>query len=501
MGSINPMRVVENSEPSLDFKIGQMLMVGFRGLEVGDDSPIVEQLKNYNIGGVVLYSKDVTTNSYVRNIISPSQLRRLTAGLQSYAKAPLLIGIDQEGGRVGRLNKKNGFASTYSAQYLGKADSLPITRDNGENIADMLWQSGINVNFAPVVDLNINPLNPIIGGLERSISADSDAVVRHASQFIEAHHQRGIMCALKHFPGHGSSKDDSHLGITDVTQTWSDVELQPYRDLIGNGLADMVMTAHVYNSSWDEKYPATLSERVITGILREQLGYDGVIISDDMQMGAIANYFGFEAAIEKSVEAGVDIILISNNSVFDEKAAEKAFNTIKKMVLTGKVSAARINESYRRISALKERLYKTPYCVQGLESEKTGKCLCRPAEEFSTDEIRACINDLLYHPDISQSDKELLSIVVQKGKAHLFNFLHGYTRLDAVGSWREVGRDGKVIKVYPDEENVQFDIEFRDRADEAVNRGLMSLLTVYNRREVGEQLLYIRTSSIEDSSL
>ena len=164
------------------------------------------------------------------------------------------------------------------------------------------------------------------------------------------------MCTLKHFPGHGSSLGDTHDGFVDVTATWSDVELKPFADLIDAGLADAIMTAHIFNARLDDALPATLSHKIITGVLREQLGYDGVIISDDMQMGAIANHYAFDEAVQVAVLAGVDMIALANNIRFAQNVAERAHSAIRRMVEEGKISEARIDTSYRRIMALKQRI-------------------------------------------------------------------------------------------------------------------------------------------------
>jgi beta-N-acetylhexosaminidase len=223
-------------------------------------------------------------------------------------------------------------------------------------MAQVLKTHGVNLNIAPVVDLNTNPSNPIIGDLERSFSADPDVVTRHAMAFIEAHHDAGVLCSLKHFPGHGSSTADSHLGFVDVTDTWTDAELIPYRNLIDADRADTVMTAHVFNAKLDPDVPATLSKRVITGILRERLGFDGVIITDDMLMGAIANYYDFARSLEAAIDAGADILAIANNSIYDPDIADKAHRAVRSAVEAGRISESRIDESYRRIAALKARL-------------------------------------------------------------------------------------------------------------------------------------------------
>jgi len=344
------------ADVSLDVKIGWMIMVGFRGLDVNDNSPIVRDIIDRHIGGVILYDYDVPTDSPIRNIESPAQLKKLTGKLQSASEIPLFIAIDQEGGNVCRLKQRVGFPAMPSAQYLGSTNELSLTRKHADQTAKTLAQLGINLNLAPVVDLNVNPDNPIIGRLGRSFSADPQVVTNHAAEFIKAHRKLGLLCALKHFPGHGSSTGDSHLGLTNVTNTWSSEELIPYENLIGQGLADVIMTAHVYNANLDRKFPATLSRPILTDLLRKQLRYDGVIISDCMQMRAIRDHYGFEGALQAAIEAGVDIILFANNSVFEEDAASYAIAVIKSLIEEGKITHQRINQSYLRIQELKEKL-------------------------------------------------------------------------------------------------------------------------------------------------
>ena len=297
-GTVDPLLP---DDPPLEEKIGQMLMIGFRGLAVDESPHIVRDLKEYHLGGVVLFDYDVPSRTPVRNVDSPGQVGELVAALKSHASYPLLVAIDQEGGRVNRLKERFGFPPTLSAGYLGETDHPDTTRFHAERTARMLSELGINLNFAPVVDLNLNPDNPIIGGIDRSFSADPHQVVRHARIFSEAHRRAGVRSTLKHFPGHGSSEDDSHLGMVDVTGLWSESELIPYRELIRNGDAELIMTAHIFNQKLDEDHPATLSRKVITGILREELGFDGVVVSDDMQMDAVRSYYGVEKAIELAI--------------------------------------------------------------------------------------------------------------------------------------------------------------------------------------------------------
>lgn len=346
-------------DDSLDIKIGQMLMVGFRGLTVRPQSPIAEAIRDYHLGGVVLFDFDVATREYGRNIASPMQLLDLTAGLQDAAAIPLFIAVDQEGGKVARLKTRDGFPNNVSHAYLGEIDNEDTTRYYTDIIARSLAIVGANINFAPVVDLNANPANPVIGALDRSIGADPERVTRHAALMIEAHHAWGVLCAVKHFPGHGSSVDDSHLGFVDVSDSWSEEELEPYEALIARGLPDLVMTAHIYNSELDETYPATLSAKTIDGVLREELGFDGVVVTDDLMMKAIADHYGMETAIRQAVLAGVDVLLFANNTYsYDPDIARKAFTTLKSLVEKGEISPARIDRSFRRVMTLKNKLAK-----------------------------------------------------------------------------------------------------------------------------------------------
>jgi beta-N-acetylhexosaminidase len=343
---------------SLNDKIGQMVLVGFRGMKLDSSNPILADIRERHIGGVVLFDYDVPSQSPVRNIESPSQVRDLTAALKEASPSPLLIAVDQEGGKVSRLKEKFGFPATVSQQSLGTSDDIVATRKSAEGTAKTLTECGFNINFSPVVDLNINPENPVIGGRERSFSADPAVVTKHAIEVIKAHHARGILTTLKHFPGHGSSKNDSHLGFVDVTKTWSPTELEPYEKIIAAGLSDTVMTAHVFNSKLDTSLPATLSGRTIDGLLRDELRFDGVVISDDMQMKAISARYGFEEAVLLAIGAGVDILAFANNSVFDPDVAASTIGIIRKAVRDGKVGEERIDRSYARIVRLKSRLGK-----------------------------------------------------------------------------------------------------------------------------------------------
>ncbi|MCW9707842.1 glycoside hydrolase family 3 protein [Fodinibius salsisoli] len=346
----------EAEKASLDQKIGQMLNIGFRGMAIADTNHIVRDIRQYHLGGVTLFDYDVPLDTAARNIGSLQQVKKLTQDLQSRAQTPLVIAIDQEGGKVARLKPERGFPNSVSAQYLGTLNNIDSTRYYTQKMSQSLSNLGINVNLAPVVDLNTNPQNPVIGSLERSFSADPQTVVRHATAYINMLHKFNVLSVLKHFPGHGSSKKDSHLGVVDVTETWEQKELIPYRELINSGTADMIMTAHIFNARWDSTYPATLSKAVITGMLREELGFEGVVMSDDLMMGAIREEYGLKTAINQAILAGVDVLSFANNSVYDPDIVPKAHNIIKELIEEGQISRNRIDDSYQRIMKMKSRL-------------------------------------------------------------------------------------------------------------------------------------------------
>lgn len=340
----------------IDIMIGQMLMLGFRGIQIDENSGITNDIQSERCAGVILFDQDVALGTNDRNIESPTQIEILNEKLQSFSKQPLLIAIDQEGGMVSRLSTERGFPATVSQQYLGEQDDIAITAKYAAITAKTLQDAKINLNFAPDIDVNTNPNCPVIGKKGRSFSNDTAVVARHAEVLIDEHHRRNILCSIKHFPGHGSAQTDSHEGFTDVSDTWNELELIPFKKIIDAKKADIIMTAHIFNRHWDDKLPATLSKNVITGMLREKLGFDGVVITDDMTMGAITNNYGLKEAIKLSINAGCDMLLFANNSIFDPEIGIKAVNIINELLQNGSIPLSRIEESYRRIMQLKARI-------------------------------------------------------------------------------------------------------------------------------------------------
>ena len=339
----------------LERKLAQMLLLGFPGETIEPGSPIDDAIKLYGVGGVVLFDNNIDLGVTNRNITGPAQLKGLMESLRSSSATPLLIAVDQEGGIVARLKDRYGFPSSMSAQYLGENNDLALTSRSSDSIAATLAEYGFNLNLAPVVDLKTNPDNPVIAFKQRSFSADPTLVSSHAAEYIRSHRRKYILTCLKHFPGHGSSRDDSHLGLVDVTNYWSENELLTYQYLINQGLCDMVMTAHTFNTRIDPDYPATLSKATIDGLLRKRLGFDGVVVSDDLNMGAIVRHYSYETAVEKAINAGVDLLIVANDKAYSPDIMPRSIELLLKMVEQGKISRERIDQACGRIMNLKAR--------------------------------------------------------------------------------------------------------------------------------------------------
>ena len=342
-------------EHCMDRKIGRMIMSGFKGITPSEE--IKNAIQKYHIGGVILFDIDVSEGMGQRNIASPEQLKALTAELRSMAEGPLLIAIDQEGGKINRLKPRYGFPATVTATAQGASGSLDTASHWAAQTASTLAEYGINVNFVPCVDVNLNPSNPIIAKYGRAFSSDPDSVYLFAERWVEEHHKRGIITSLKHFPGHGSSSSDSHLGLVDITDSWQQQELVPYKRFVENGYEEIVMVGHLINRTIDPEYPASLSQKTLTGLLRNELGFIGVIATDDMNMGAIVSHYSLEKALVLAINGGVNLIIVGNNAaVYEKNLATRCHTIIKAKVASGEIAADKIDDSYTRITKLMERI-------------------------------------------------------------------------------------------------------------------------------------------------
>ena len=344
------------AEVSLEHKIGQMLMVGFHGISAPSNSQICKDIKQYNVGAVILFDFNPVDKTKPKNIATKTQLKKLTSELQACSHdGKLLIAVDQEGGKVQRLKSKYGFYGKFpKASDVIKMDQSKIKSTYTKMSAE-LKSVGINYDLAPVVDLDINMKNHVIHGLGRSFGKDPKVVAKYASTFIDAMHSHGVLTSIKHFPGHGSSVGDTHKGFVDVTNLWKEVELEPYHLL--KDKADTVMVAHVFNKKLDDVYPASLSYKTITKMLRWKLGYHGVVITDDLQMGAISKKYGLKNTLKLAINAGDDILLIGNQlDPTKVKSTKVLVETIKKLVKSGEVKEENIDKAYVRIQKLKKKL-------------------------------------------------------------------------------------------------------------------------------------------------
>ncbi len=339
------------SENELKKMIGQMLVVGFPDSHVDKNSQIIQDINSYNLGGVILFDRFYDNREKTKNISSPKQLQALTTSLKKLSNHPIFISVDQEGGKVARLKPKYGFEEFASAKVVAEG-SLDEAKKTYKDMSSMLHINGINCNFAPVVDLEVNPKNKVIVGLERSFGKSSDKVSQYSKVLIQEQKKQGVLSVLKHFPGHGSSLGDSHLGFVDVTNTWSKEELEPYKKLIKTNSIDMIMTAHVFNSKLDEQFPATLSYNVNTLMLREELGYEGVIISDDLQMSAISKHYTLKKAATLAINSGVNILLFGNQ--LGSLNTQELINIIYAQVKLGAILEKNIIDSNKRIKKLYE---------------------------------------------------------------------------------------------------------------------------------------------------
>jgi beta-N-acetylhexosaminidase len=333
-------------------KIGQRLVIGFEGQKPSTE--IRQLLREYAVGGIILFS---------RNVEEPEQLVELTVELRSIAResrheAPLLIGVDQEGGRVARL--QDPWTRWPAARALGRTRSEDMAREMGAALARELASCGIHCDFAPVMDVDSNPDNPVIG--DRSFGDDPDLVGRIGAAMIRGLQKGDVAACAKHFPGHGDTDKDSHLDLPRLShacERLDAVELRPFRAAIEADVA-MIMTAHIVMAALDDGVPATLSSRVIGDLLRRDMGYEGVIASDDLEMKAISTSWSMERAAVLAAQAGCDLLLVCHTPDAQAAAAEGLIRAVE----TSDLSRESLDASERRIQSLKRR-----YCARDVDPD------------------------------------------------------------------------------------------------------------------------------------
>lgn len=339
-------------------KIGQLMIIGLRDKTLSQEES--EFIVRNNIGGVILFP---------RNIESPEQLHKLCSSIQALRhktrdKLPLFISIDMEGGRVARL--KEPFTKWPPLARLGQLDSTSLSFKMALSMGEELAAVGINLDFAPCVDTLTNPANKVIG--DRSISSDPEVVAKHASALVRGYIKAGVMACAKHFPGHGNTLIDSHEDLpveeSDMERLKS-IELVPFKKAFRARL-DMVMMAHIRFPKVDPKWPATLSEILIKDLLRKELRYRGLVITDDLDMGALAKNYDREEIPVRAIEAGNDVLLYCNE--FDRP--EIALNAIERALKSGRLNAKQIDEAYNRIAAVKKEAILKPDPLPWTQAEK-----------------------------------------------------------------------------------------------------------------------------------
>jgi beta-N-acetylhexosaminidase len=338
---------------TLEQMAGQMIVIGFQGDDADDASvkALRDEIAAGRLGGV-MYLKT--------NVKSLDAVKAMNLAFKAAApELPPLITLDQEGGAVERLTGEVGFLEVPNAATVAAHNSAEKAEAIYSSMAQDIAALGFTVNFGPVADVNVNPDNQIIAKFGRSFSADPAVVTQYDQAFINAHHKAGLLTSLKHFPGHGSSTADSHAGFVDITGTWSKAELEPYRGLIAGGYDDMIMVGHLYHADYsgsEQKLPASLSPEWIDGVLRGELGFKGVVISDDLEMGAIRKLFDLHDTVTRAVRAGTDVLLFSNTAKYHPELGAEILAILVDEAGKDPAFAARIEESYGRIVALKSRL-------------------------------------------------------------------------------------------------------------------------------------------------
>lgn len=319
-----------------------MFCIGFDGYSI---PPHVDRLISRGIGGVALFR---------RNVESPRAFARLCAELKRRAARPFIVCIDQEGGRVMRL--RDGFTDVPSMRALGRTGDAALAQQIGRVLGTELRAVNGDLNFAPVLDVDTNAANPVIA--DRSLGGDPSLVARLGVAIARGLQESGVAACGKHFPGHGDTLQDSHVDLPRLNlpiERLHTVELPPFAAAVQSGIAT-IMTAHVVYEAIDHQYPATMSRAVLHNILRGQLGFDGAIISDDIEMKAIADHFGFEEAIIQSANAGVDLLMVCHIAQKQEEAIEALIRGVEH----GKVKRQRIEEAGRRLDALFDRFVRPP---------------------------------------------------------------------------------------------------------------------------------------------
>lgn len=356
---------------TLDEKIGQMFIVELEGTEI--DKASLDFIQKYKLGGIILFGTNISSEGQIKNFLS--DINEIN---NSVSKNKLFIGIDEEGGRISRLSKiYDKLPPNYD---IGTKNSSLLAFEKGSILGEELYALGINTNFAPVLDIFSNPENKVIG--DRAFSNNEKIVSELGVSMISGINSQDVIAVGKHFPGHGDTKVDSHFGLPEVMKTEKelmDFEIVPFKSAIDYGI-DMIMISHILYPKIDDKYPASLSPAIINGILRDKLKYNGIVISDDLDMGAIRKNFAIDKSAVQAVKAGNDIILVCH----DYNKVITAITSLKKAVQSGEISESRINESLVRILTLKDKYLNKVIEKQLLSSDEIKEKVLKYNEKLKT---------------------------------------------------------------------------------------------------------------------
>ena len=330
--------------------VAELLLVGFYGTNSASPSArlLARQVRRGQVGAVFFVSQNIGTTEEVAGLL------HLFRGGRNQP----LLAIDHEGGIVQRLTEAHGFTRIPAARDVAATMSPVEARDLYALAGRELAALGFNINLGPVLDVDV-PGNPAIGVFGRAYDTDPERIASYAQAFVEGFANSGILCAAKHFPGHGRSVSDSHSGVADISATWTEAELEPFARLLASPHAPpMVMTGHlrldpVAPGGW----PATVSAPIVTGLLRERLGYRGVIVTDDLDMGAVSHLMNRQEAVVEAIAAGSDLLMIKNLFGYDPLLPQRAVGWIHKAIASGRLSQAQVIAAAERVRVMRQQFF------------------------------------------------------------------------------------------------------------------------------------------------
>lgn len=348
------------SDLSLEEKVGQMIFAGIKGTDITNETKKI--ISTHQVGGIILFKDNL------KNANQSVSLLNAIKQENTNNKVPLFLGVDEEGGRISRLPELTKLPTN---EELGKRNDIPLSYNIGKLLGKELSAFGFNLDFAPVLDINSNPDNPIIG--DRSFGTDAELVSELGLQMMKGIQSEQVISVIKHFPGHGDTAVDSHKELPIIQKSLAELhalELIPFKHAVEQG-AEVVMVGHILLPKIDSTYPASISGRIITDVLREQLGYEGIIITDDMTMKAILNNLEIGESAVSAVKAGNDIVLVAHNYA----NVKKAIDSIIKAIEDGEITEQRIDESVKRILSIKKKYNLSNKQIDGVNIEELNQSI------------------------------------------------------------------------------------------------------------------------------